>query len=748
MGCGSSTSTSPDYPNNDYHDNNGSDERGNRQDHHDNRQDHHDDRQDHHDNRQDHHDNRQDHHGDIDQPDTEDNETRITVDHEPEPEPDIPEARDNEVVRSNRRHSDVVDNDGSGLKYATVDFRTAKSPGYHDSEPSVDSGERWTDEEFPLHVAIQEHRQKNLGWKRASELAEDPVLFTEGTTRFDIGQGSAGTCWFLSMVANLSDHPQQLRKVVQDNDYSRHTGVFHCRFWKFGVWEDVYIDDHLPVVYGKQIWGAKSSSDDNEMWVSMLEKSFAKLHGSYNAVYGGQSSDAYMALTGGISERLDFEEDNIDPDSLFRRVRNSLYTGAFVSCTVPEKHDGVYGLIGAHAYSLTGAQQVQRDSGDNVYLLRVRNPWGNTEWKGPWSDESEEWSTIPAGAVQRVNIDDGEFWISLPDFLTYFSQTTICSLTPDFDSDGCSDSLDNVLRIYGQWLGDTAAGFSDRLQNPRYVFTVPDEGMTEEGYVPLVVQLIQKTQHRKSDLVSVRCDLYKVLGSDVSGRPTYVLEMLGTETNVYSPGVQVAFRHRVEPGHYVVVPSTIDAAVEKEFLIRIFAPCPLHNCSEVPRNTTLMSCESVEVDSSAVKLTTSEAKFGSWRSGVNAGGQISKRETHHLNPQYAFTIPSRGMPVPVFFNLMQPQEEPKFPIGLRVYPLQREAPVDIDYLYDQYDNCPETEGGDGSFMITWDLNLKYVLPPGDYVAVIHMDEPNTEKAYALLVRSSAHLNIRGYQTGQ
>lgn len=57
------------------------------------------------------------------------------------------------------------------------------------------------------------------------------------------------------------------------------------------------------------------------------------------------------------------------------------------------------------------------------------------------SCRSEEWSTIPAGAVQRVNIDDGEFWISLPDFLTYFSQTTICSLTPDFDSDGCSDSL-------------------------------------------------------------------------------------------------------------------------------------------------------------------------------------------------------------------------------------------------------------------------------------------------------------------
>lgn len=58
---------------------------------------------------------------------------------------------------------------------------------------------------------------------------------------------------------------------------------------------------------------------------------------------------------------------------------------------------------------------------------------------------SGEWETIEPGSVPHANIDDGEFWISLKDFIHFFSGVTVCSVVPDVDRDGCTDSLSKYL---------------------------------------------------------------------------------------------------------------------------------------------------------------------------------------------------------------------------------------------------------------------------------------------------------------
>jgi hypothetical protein len=68
--------------------------------------------------------------------------------------------------------------------------------------------------------------------------------------------------------------------VIPDDAYpvgtSDYCGVFHARFWNFGKWQDVYIDDYLPVIYDTRPWGARSATDEDEFWVSLLEKAFAR----------------------------------------------------------------------------------------------------------------------------------------------------------------------------------------------------------------------------------------------------------------------------------------------------------------------------------------------------------------------------------------------------------------------------------------------------------------------------------------
>ena len=53
-----------------------------------------------------------------------------------------------------------------------------------------------------------------------------------------------------------------------------------------------------------------SLKDPNELWVPMLEKAYAKLHGSYEALDGGSVTAALVDLTGGIAETLDLTDED------------------------------------------------------------------------------------------------------------------------------------------------------------------------------------------------------------------------------------------------------------------------------------------------------------------------------------------------------------------------------------------------------------------------------------------------------
>ena len=75
-----------------------------------------------------------------------------------------------------------------------------------------------------------------------------------------------------------------------------------------------------------------------------------------------------------------------------------------------------------HAYSIIVVKDIEGHK-----LLNIRNPWGNFEWEGDWSDQSNLWTAeIKAELKPNLNESDGTFWMCFEDFIKYFRCLNVC----------------------------------------------------------------------------------------------------------------------------------------------------------------------------------------------------------------------------------------------------------------------------------------------------------------------------------
>ncbi|XP_049812675.1 calpain-C [Schistocerca nitens] len=446
-------------------------------------------------------------------------------------------------------------------------------------------GELWEDPDFPATQSSVFYHQTppfQFVWKRPKELSPRPVFVHDAPSQFDIVPGKMGDRWLVSCLGVLYLSKGLFYRVVPaDQTFEQYAGVFRFRLWWCGEWLEVLVDDRLPTVHGRLAFLQAQHSD--QFWPGLLEKAYAKLHGSYEALKYGTLLDGLADLTGGITESVGLRQ---DATTCGRVLAKLLDMTSLVTCTVQPATTQVRNQVeklanGIHIgtnYRLYAIERVETFNGEPVQLVRLRNPLGpGGEYVGAWARDSPEWDEVPPSEKERLNVrhmGEGEFWISYSDFVKTFTHLEVVHLDSDTSRDEPSLHHKNTwqMRLYqGSWRrGVTAGGCRN---NPDTFHINPQLHLILSEMEEVIISLNQ----------------HSIMEPKVIGFTAYSLPKNSTETigktffkknkslvnSQYTNSRQVSHRCQLEQGGYLVLPTTFEPSQESSFTLRVYSSKPL-----------------------------------------------------------------------------------------------------------------------------------------------------------------------------
>lgn len=289
----------------------------------------------------------------------------------------------------------------------------------------------------------------------------------------DVRQGAIGDCYLAAALSSAlyADSERlmrdgMVRAVLDANGDPRHYAVRFYDAW--GTPQDVFVDPQLVRSASGNptyIRSADSKRGDEEWALGLVEKAYAKWHGSFEKIgNGGNSGDVLQALTGTHSayRRISYLSDA----SLEKTIQDGMNNGRPMTAGTFGEDDGVdytgSGIYAWHAYTLMG---VRRDA-ENVVRIQLRNPWGSSE---------------PAGN----GADDGIFEVDIPTFRRLYRDITVGG---GYRADRQAPDAVNDLTLADRFEGHLVVSFTatgddgKRGLAAKYDLRVSDAAITDANF--------------------------------------------------------------------------------------------------------------------------------------------------------------------------------------------------------------------------------------------------------------------------
>ncbi|XP_030659520.1 calpain-10 isoform X3 [Nomascus leucogenys] len=570
--------------------------------------------------------------------------------------------------------------------------------------------------------------REDITWRRPQEICATPRLFPDDPRDGQVKQGLLGDCWFLCACAALQKSRHLLDQVIPPGQPSwadeEYQGSFTCRIWQFGRWVEVTTDDRLPCLAGRLCFSRCQRED--VFWLPLLEKVYAKVHGSYEHLWAGQVADALVDLTGGLAERWNLKGvagSGGQQDRLGRwehrtcRQLLHLKDQCLISCSVLNPRAGAPGSSGPEHPAAEDPEPL-----------------------GP---------AVLAGALER-GLQEGEFWVEEEEFLREFDELTIgypVTEAGHLQSLYTEKLLCHTRALPGAWVkGQSAGGCRNNSgfpSNPKFWLRVSEPS---EVYIAVLqrsrlhaadwagrARALVGDSHTSWSPVSIPGKHYQAVGLHlwkVEKRRVNLPRVLSTPpvagTACHAYDREVHLRCELSPGYYLAVPSTFLKDAPGEFLLRVFSTgrVSLSAIRAVAKNTTPGAALPAG-EWGTVQLR------GSWRAGQTAGGSRNFA-SYPTNPCFPFSVPEGPGPRCVRVTLHQhcrPSDTEFHPIGFHIFQVpeggrSRDTPPLL--LQEPLLSCVPHR-------YAQEVSRLCLLPAGTYKVVPSTYLPDTEGAFTVTI---------------
>ncbi|XP_074601219.1 calpain C isoform X2 [Brevipalpus obovatus] len=488
------------------------------------------------------------------------------------------------------------------------------------------NGELYEDVNFPATQASVFYHQTppfTFVWKRPKEICSKPVFLNDlslsGSRKsFDIHPGKLGDQWLVSCMACLSLTKGLFYRVVpadQSFDLEDYCGLFRFRIWFHDTWEEVLVDDRLPCVNDKLVF-IQSRSD--AFWAALLEKAYAKLHGSYEALKYGSSIEGLSDLTGGVNESISLGEDSIVTPSLIidllsmtsiitavhetsdvtssrlgeevssdescekvssyqppeKKMLNKMVPKEILSEKKAKASKKVVGIDSAMSYRVVALHRMDRADGC-PYLIKLHNPLIGDLDNRPKS--SIDWFRLSSAEKNQLTCEEGEFWLNFRDFLKTFASLEVIHLDSETSKDepslrGKSPWFIKFWR--GVWRrGVTAGG----CRNNIHTFHTNPQLLLDLNQSDTIIVCLNQHSILEPKVIGFSVYAFNNQNGNLETRldKSYFKRNRSLYNSLYTNTKQISLRCKLDEGKYVLIPTSFEPGQEGYFSIRTYSTNPI-----------------------------------------------------------------------------------------------------------------------------------------------------------------------------